>query len=63
MNVTYKMTKIDYLRNFLKCVFSMKEDAIVEKIGYPEMCVNKTLLEEYYQGVCIKMFLSLCLLA
>ena len=58
------MTKIDYLCKFLKkCVFSMKEDAIVEKIGYPEMCVNKTLLEEYYQGVCIKMSLSLCLLA
>lgn len=29
----------------------MQEDAMVEKIGYPEMCVNKTLLEEYYQGV------------
>lgn len=22
---------------------------MVEKIGYPEMCVNKTLLGEYYQ--------------
>lgn len=28
-----------------------KEEAIVEKIGYPEMCVNKTLLEEYYKGL------------
>jgi len=28
-----------------------KEEAIVEKIGYPEMCVNKTLLAEYYQIV------------
>lgn len=26
-----------------------KEKAMVEKIGYPEMCVNKTLLGEYYQ--------------
>jgi len=28
-----------------------KEDAIVEKIGYPDICVNKTLLGEYYQGL------------
>ena len=34
--------------------FSTQEEAIVEKIGYPEMCVNKTLLEEYYKGVSIK---------
>lgn len=24
---------------------------MVEKIGYPEICVNRTLLREYYQGV------------
>lgn len=26
---------------------------MVEKIGYPEICVNKTLLREYYQGVSV----------
>ncbi|XP_068703187.1 endothelin-converting enzyme homolog isoform X1 [Montipora foliosa] len=28
-----------------------KEEAIVEKIGYPEMCVNKTSLAGYYQDL------------
>ena len=27
----------------------------MEKIGYPELCVNKTLLEEYYHGVSKKL--------
>lgn len=38
----------------LNLLFSTQEEAIVEKIGYPEMCVNKTLLEEYYKEVSIK---------
>lgn len=34
-------------------IFSSQEDAMVEKIGYPEICVNKSLLREYYQGVSV----------
>lgn len=34
----------------------------MEKIGYPELCVNKTLLEKYYHGVRKKLTALLFLL-
>ena len=48
------MRLVDSFNANEKWLFSMQEDAIVEKIGYPEVCVNKTLLEEYYYGVSTK---------
>ena len=29
----------------------LQEKEMVEKLGYPEMCVNKTLLREFYRDV------------